>query len=166
MTLKVEFKIKTLPKWQNETKIRHKFIWRWWCSLIILVDKSKTGLYSVHPSYAFSKLVIQPLCPGCRQERYNLSNTVHRQPFHSFPLLLSSAATQSILEDVFWYIFSPVSVWPNTNTFSHSHLSPHSTAHAFVAHQLPSFCVLLHLPHPWFLLSSWVQGFLINIWAV
>lgn len=128
-----ELKIKTLLKWQNETKIRQRLVRRWRRSLIILVDKSETGSYSAHLSYAFSKMVLQPLCPGCRQECYNLSNTVPRQPFHSFPLLLSSAATQAILEDMFWYIFSPVSAWPNTNTLSHSPLSPHSTAHAFVA---------------------------------
>lgn len=114
-------------------------VWWWWCPLIILLDKNKTGLYSVHQSYAFSTMVIQPLCPGCRKECYNLSNTVHRQPFHSFPLLLSSAATQSILEDMFWYIFSPVSVWPNTNTFSHS---PHIQQ---LIHLLPIF---LRLPPP------------------
>lgn len=128
-----ELKIKTLLKWQNETKIRQRLVRRWWCSLIIRVDKSETGLYSVHLSHAFSKMVLQPLYPGCRQECYNLSNTVPRQPFHSFPLLLSSAATQSILEDMFWYIFGPVSAWPNTNTLSNPPLSPHSTAHAFVA---------------------------------
>lgn len=144
-TLNVEFKIKTLLKWQNETKIRQRFVWRWWCSLLILVDKSKTGLYSVHLSYEFSKIVIQSLCPGCRQECYNRSNTVHRQPFHSFPLLSSSAATQSILEDMFWYILSPVSVWPNTNTFSHSPLSPHIQQ---LTHLLPSTPIFLRLPPP------------------
>lgn len=151
----VACEIKPLLKWQSETKMRQRFVWRWRCSLIILVDQIKTGLYSAHLPSAFCKMLMQPWCLGCRQACHNLSSPVHGRPFHSFHSsrrLLPLSPSRRTCSDTFSASFrceptqTPFPV-PSLSTFSSSYI------------WCPSFCVLLHLQHPWLLHSSRTQVF-------